>query len=128
MQTFMRMAGAVYTMAGLGTIEDSKLFREKFEGGHFPMDGHDGKMIDFRRDDDQDSLAEEAELALLRGASGSKKVAPYFRHRLYHLKLSPFSFSKAEFEADQGLEKDTDLDLELEPSFDSTFYSDGKRI
>ena len=31
MQTFMRMAGAVYTMAGLGTIEESKLFKEKFE-------------------------------------------------------------------------------------------------
>ncbi len=31
MQTFMKMAGAVYTMAGLGSIEDSKLFRENFE-------------------------------------------------------------------------------------------------
>ena len=31
MQTFMKMAGAVYTMAGLGTIEESKLFKEKFE-------------------------------------------------------------------------------------------------
>ncbi len=31
MQTFMKMAGAVYTMAGLGSIEDSKLFKEKFD-------------------------------------------------------------------------------------------------
>jgi len=31
MQTFMKMAGAVYTMAGLGTIEESKMFKEKFE-------------------------------------------------------------------------------------------------
>jgi hypothetical protein len=31
MQTFMKMAGAVYTMAGLGTIEESKLFKDKFD-------------------------------------------------------------------------------------------------
>ncbi len=70
MQTFMKMAGAVYTMAGLGTIEDSRFFKDKFDA----MDGQDTKMLDFRRDDDQDSLAEEAEQALLRGVSGSKKV------------------------------------------------------
>lgn len=75
----MKMAGAVYTMAGLGTIEDSRFFKEKFDG----MDGQDTRMMDFGRDDDQDSLAEEAEQALLRGVSGSKKVTRW-NPNLYH--------------------------------------------
>ena len=44
------MASAVYGLAGLGSIEESKIYREKF-----PEEGADRK----------DSLAEETERALL---------------------------------------------------------------
>ena len=38
MQTFMKMAGAVYTMAGLGSIEDSKLFKDKIDAAFADRD------------------------------------------------------------------------------------------
>ncbi len=30
MQTFLKMSSVVYSMAGLGSIEESKVYREKF--------------------------------------------------------------------------------------------------
>ena len=30
MQTFLKMSSVVYSMAGLGSVEESKLFRDKF--------------------------------------------------------------------------------------------------
>ena len=32
MQTFLKMSSVVYSMAGLGSVEESKLFRDKFGG------------------------------------------------------------------------------------------------
>ena len=45
MQTFLKMSSVVYSMAGLGSVEESKVYRERFSA-----------------DDDKDSLKDEANL------------------------------------------------------------------
>ena len=30
MQTFLKMSSVIYSMAGLGTVEESKIYRERF--------------------------------------------------------------------------------------------------
>ena len=68
MQTFLKMSSVIYSMAGLGTIEESKVYREKFPS----------------EDSSTDSLKDEINEQLPKDVSNfeqirdSKYVIPYF--------------------------------------------------
>ena len=48
MQTFLKMSSVVYSMAGLGSVEESKVFREKFGSAISEPDSLKLVLINFR--------------------------------------------------------------------------------
>ena len=56
MQTFLKMSSVVYSMAGLGSVEESKVYRDRFAS------------------DDKDSLKDEANLTTGKGEAVSSEI------------------------------------------------------
>ena len=63
MQTFLKMSSAVYSMAGLGSIEESKVYKDRFQDETEDVDSLKEEMNEFTPRDQQDadvaSLQEE---------------------------------------------------------------------
>ena len=55
MQTFLKMSSAVYSMAGLGSIEESKVYKDNFQQGDTEeVDSLKEEMNEFTPRDQQD--------------------------------------------------------------------------
>ena len=61
MQTFLKMSSVIYSMAGLGTIEESKVYREKFPS----------------EDSSTDSLKDEINEQLPKDVSNFEQISMY---------------------------------------------------
>ena len=57
MQTFLKMSSAVYSMAGLGSIEESKVYKDNFQGETEDVDSLKEEMNEFTPRDQQQEVS-----------------------------------------------------------------------
>ena len=59
MQTFLKMSSVVYSMAGLGSIEESKMYKDNFQDETGSQDSLKDEMNEMAPKDQQDSVQDD---------------------------------------------------------------------